>query len=80
MSQIQVNMFFLLFEISQLKNLFFTKSGHVIVITGIPYGNPKGWFLIKFTEAASKRQALHFSVRFEPYFIVVRNSMNENNV
>lgn len=58
----------------------FIESGHVIVITGIPYGNPKGWFLIKFTEAASKRQALHFSVRFDPYFVVVRNSMNENNL
>lgn len=51
--------------------------GHVIVITGIPYGNPKGWFLLKFNEAASKRQALHLSVRFDPHFVVVRNHMNE---
>lgn len=49
-----------------------------MVITGIPYGNPRGWFLIRFTEAASKRQALHFNVRFDPYFIVVRNNMSEN--
>lgn len=55
-------------------------SGHVIVITGIPYGSSKGWFLIRFTEAASKRQALHFNVRFDPYFVVVRNNMNENGV
>lgn len=53
-------------------------QGHVIIITGIPYGNPKGWFQIKFTEAASKRQALHMSTRFEPQFAVVRTSMNEN--
>lgn len=58
----------------------FVVSGHVIVITGIPYGNPKGWFHLRFNEAASKRQALHFSVRFEPYFVVVRNNMNENSV
>lgn len=57
---------------------FFSSLGHVIVITGIPYGNPKGWFQIKFTEAASKRQALHMSTRFEPHFVVVRTSMNEN--
>ena len=56
------------------------KPGHVMVITGIPYGNPKGWFYIRFNEAASKRQALHFSVRFDPHFVVVRNSMNENSV
>lgn len=54
--------------------------GHVIVITGIPYGNPKGWFLIRFNEAASKRQALHFSVRFDPYFVVIKNNMNEKGV
>lgn len=64
----------------KIHKLISIQLGHVIVITGIPYGNPKGWFLIKFTEAASKRQALHFSVRFEPHFVIVRNSMNENNV
>lgn len=51
----------------------------MIVITAIPYGNPKGWFIISFTEAASKRQALHISVRFAPDFVVVRNTKNENN-
>lgn len=54
--------------------------GDVIVITAIPYGSPKGWFIIKFTEAASKRQAFHMSVRFEPHFAVVRNSMDDNEV
>lgn len=61
-----------------VRALFFVFAGHVIVITGIPYGNAKGWFQIKFTEAASKRQALHISTRFEPQFAVVRTSMNEN--
>lgn len=51
-----------------------------MVITGIPYGNPKGRFLIRFNEGASKRQALHFSVMFDPYFAVVRNDMNEKGV
>lgn len=55
------------------------ESGHLIVITGIPFGNPKGWFLMRFTEAASKRQALHFNARFDPHFIVVRTNMDENN-
>lgn len=50
------------------------------MIKGIPYGNPKGWFLLRFTEGASKRQALHFSARFDPDFVVVRNNMNENAV
>lgn len=54
--------------------------GHVIVITGIPYGNPKGWFFIRFTEGASNKQAYHISVRFDPHFLVVRNSMNDNSV
>lgn len=56
------------------------RLGHVLVITGIPYGHPKGWFTIRFTEAASRRQAFHISVRFEPHFQVVRTNMNENAV
>lgn len=51
--------------------------GHVIVITGIPYGNPKGWFLFRFTESATKKEGLHFNPRFEPYYVVVRNTMND---
>ncbi|XP_055523921.1 32 kDa beta-galactoside-binding lectin lec-3-like isoform X2 [Wyeomyia smithii] len=48
--------------------------GHVIVITAIPFGNPRGGFIIRFTENGSKRQALHFNPRFDPHYIVVRNS------
>lgn len=51
--------------------------GHVIVITAIPYGNPKGMFTIRFTERETKKQALHFNVRFE-HSIIVKNSMNDN--
>ncbi|XP_059612519.1 32 kDa beta-galactoside-binding lectin lec-3 [Phlebotomus argentipes] len=51
--------------------------GHVIVITGIPYGNPRGLFIMKFTEGETKKQALHFNPRFEPR-IIVRNSMNDS--
>lgn len=54
--------------------------GHVIVITGIPYGNPKGWFFLRFTEGVSKKQAFHLSVRFDPQFQVIRNTMDENSV
>lgn len=58
----------------------FSCLGHVIVITGIPYGSPKGWFNLRFTEGATKKQAFHVSVRFEPHFQVIRNSMDENCV
>lgn len=53
-------------------------AGHVIVLTGIPSGNPKGWFDISFTEGASKKQALHFNPRFQPHYAVVRNAMNDD--
>lgn len=49
-----------------------------MVITGIPSGNPRGTFVVFFTEGATKRQMLHFNVRFEPTYVVVRNAMNEN--
>uniref|UniRef100_A0A1B0CFH5 Galectin n=1 Tax=Lutzomyia longipalpis TaxID=7200 RepID=A0A1B0CFH5_LUTLO len=52
-------------------------AGHVIVITGIPYGNPKGLFIIRFTEGETKKQGLHFNPRFEAR-VVVRNSLNDN--
>lgn len=51
-----------------------------MVITGIPYGNPKGWFFVRFTEGATKKQALHISARFDPHFMMIRNSMNENSM
>lgn len=48
------------------------------MITGIPSGNPRGAFILYFSEGASKRQLLHFNPRFEPINVVVRNAMNEN--
>lgn len=59
-----------------IKNKIFT--GHVIIITGIPSGNSKGRFAIVFTEGETKREALHFNVRFHPEYQIIRNSMNEN--
>uniref|UniRef100_A0A1L8DQD9 Galectin n=1 Tax=Nyssomyia neivai TaxID=330878 RepID=A0A1L8DQD9_9DIPT len=52
-------------------------AGHVVVVTGIPYGNPRGLFIMRFTEGESKKQGLHFNPRFDPQ-IVVRNSTNDN--
>ncbi|XP_055617698.1 32 kDa beta-galactoside-binding lectin lec-3 [Toxorhynchites rutilus septentrionalis] len=52
--------------------------GHVIIITAIPFGNPRGGFIIKFTENGTKRQALHFNPRFDPLYVVVRNSQTES--
>uniref|UniRef100_A0A182HMY2 Galectin n=2 Tax=Anopheles arabiensis TaxID=7173 RepID=A0A182HMY2_ANOAR len=48
--------------------------GHIIILTAIPYGNPRGGFILKFNENGSKRQALHFNPRFDPHYVVVRNS------
>lgn len=53
------------------------RPGHVVVVTAIPYGNARGMFLVRFTEGASRRQALHFNARFDPEYVVVRNAMNE---
>uniref|UniRef100_A0A182PG95 Galectin n=1 Tax=Anopheles epiroticus TaxID=199890 RepID=A0A182PG95_9DIPT len=48
--------------------------GHIIIVTAIPFGNPRGGFILKFNENGSKRQALHFNPRFDPHYVVVRNS------
>lgn len=49
-----------------------------MIVTGIPSGNPKGWFELRFTEGATQKQALHFNARFEPHNIVVRNSQTDD--
>jgi Galactoside-binding lectin len=51
--------------------------GQVLIITALPFGNPKGMFTLRFTEGDTKKQALHFNVRFHPHNMVVRNSMND---
>lgn len=51
--------------------------GHVIVLTAIPYGNSRGFFVVRFTEGLTRKQALHFSARFEPENVVVRNSTSD---
>ncbi|XP_053962692.1 32 kDa beta-galactoside-binding lectin isoform X1 [Anastrepha ludens] len=50
--------------------------GHLIVITARCFDNKKGQFIIKFLESDTKREELHFSVRFDQK-AVVRNSMNK---
>lgn len=49
-----------------------------MIVTAIPFGNPRGMFIIRFTEGASKKQALHFNARFDPQYVVVRNAMNDD--
>lgn len=51
--------------------------GHVIVLTARCFENKKGQFIIKFMDSDTKREELHFSVRFDEK-AVVRNSMNKN--
>uniref|UniRef100_A0A1A9X4T3 Galectin n=1 Tax=Glossina brevipalpis TaxID=37001 RepID=A0A1A9X4T3_9MUSC len=53
------------------------RPGHVIVITARCFENKKGQFIIKFMDSDTKREELHFSVRFDQQ-TVVRNSMNKN--
>ncbi|KAL9694866.1 hypothetical protein quinque_014151 [Culex quinquefasciatus] len=48
--------------------------GHVIIMTAIPFGNPRGGFIIRFNENGTKKQALHLNPRFDPHYVVVRNS------
>lgn len=50
--------------------------GHLIVITARCFDNKKGQFIIKFLDSDTKREELHFSVRFDQK-AVVRNSMNK---
>ncbi|XP_016984943.1 32 kDa beta-galactoside-binding lectin [Drosophila rhopaloa] len=51
--------------------------GHVIVLTARCFENKKGQFILKFMDSDTKREELHFSVRFDEK-TVVRNSMNKN--
>lgn len=53
------------------------QPGHAIIITGIPYGNPKGRFVVSFFEKDTKKQALHFNPRFENN-CVVRTSTRDD--
>lgn len=48
------------------------------MITGIPYGSPKGRFALTFSEGTRGKEALHFNPRFHPEYIIVRNAMNDN--
>lgn len=53
-------------------------DGHVIIITGIPYGNPRGMFLIRFTENENlEKQVLHFNPRFEDGVIVRTHALGD---
>lgn len=52
--------------------------GHVIVITALPYHDENGRFFVLFMDGDSKREALHFNVRFNPQNVVVRNAMKDN--
>lgn len=54
------------------------RTGHVIVITAIPFGSPNGWFDIRLLDGASFRQAFHFNPRFGPKACVVRNAQTED--
>lgn len=53
------------------------RAGHLIVITARCFNNKKGQFIIKFMDADTKKEDIHFSVRFDQK-VVVRNSMNKN--
>lgn len=53
------------------------RVGHLIVITAHCFNNKRGQFIIKFMESDTKREQLHFSVRYDQQ-VVVRNSMLKN--
>nr|AAT11557.1 midgut specific galectin [Phlebotomus papatasi] len=50
--------------------------GHVVVVTGIALGNPKGHFVIRFLEGHSEKQGLHFNVRFYSREVARNHTVN----
>lgn len=55
--------------------------GHVLIMTGIPFGSPKGTFTMRFTEGDNrKKQGLHFNPRFALAGAVIRNTSNDDGV
>lgn len=53
-------------------------EGHVVIVTGIPYGNPRGMFLIRLTEEENlKKEILHFNPRFENEIVVRTHALGD---
>ena len=59
-------------------NIFSCNSpGHLMVMTARCFNNKKGQFIIKFMDTDTKREELHFNVRFDQK-VVVRNGQNKS--
>lgn len=48
-----------------------------MTVQGLPYGNNRGYFVVRFMVSHTEKAALHFAVRFDQSVVIRSNSHND---